>query len=816
MNVTPVDVERRLLVNSELLKLSILVAIALSLVLIQSVKAKVAARTMNRRGRGTIRAVGLILGALAMMLPVWSARAGKSGLRNTYLETSRNSPTRLAANAEPRRFATFSPLSVAQLIADINTANVNGADDIIDLGGQTFTLTAVDNIDSGPNGLPSILSDTGHHLLIENGVIERSNAGSPPSFRLFHISNGGNLTLLNVTIANGNSGGGNAGGGIHNQGTLTLNNCTVSGNSADIGGGIQNLADASANTATITINNSAISGNSTSGGGGGINNTVLDPSGTATLTINNSTISGNSTGNDGGGIRNATASVATAALTINNSTISGNSTGNDGGGIRNATATVGTATLTINNCTMSGNSAVSDGGGIHNSGGTATVGGSIIARNTGSPGPDVAGAFTSNGFNLIGDASNSAGFTQPTDQIGTAISPLDPKLGPLQNNGRPTSTMALLADSPAIDKGDDSVLGAPLSLTTDQRGSGFPRKSGTHVDIGAFELQCTITCPANVTQGNDLGQCGAVVSYPAPTSGGCGTVGCSPQSGSFYPKGTTTVTCSPKQDSPVSCSFTITVNDTQAPSITCPNNIVMNAVSGQCGTVVSYTTPTATDNCDPNPAVTCAPASGSTFPAGTTTVTCTAMDTSGNKAPCSFTVAVTDNTPPAITCLANITAKTATINNPCVAVSFAPAASDNCPGVTTVCIPPSTSCFPVGTTTVTCTATDASNNTATCSFTVSVFNVCLQDDSNPGTVFLGNTITGAYRFCCGGTTFSGVALVTRRGNVVSFQHNAPDRRVQATDDESVFKGSAALQSPPGTIKCTITDRDTRNNSCVCQ
>jgi hypothetical protein len=145
-----------------------------------------------------------------------------------------------------------------------------------------------------------------------------------------------------------------------------------------------------------------------------------------------------------------------------------------------------------------------------------------------------------------------------------------------------------------------------------------------------------------------------------------------------------------------------------------------------------------------------------------------------------------------------------------------PTASDNCPMVTAICNPPSGTCFPVGTTTVTCTATDMSGNTATCSFTVSVFNVCLQDDSNPSIVFLGNTITGAYRFCCGGTTYTGTAQVTKKGNVATFQHNAADRRVLATDDEGAFKGTASLQSPPGTTRCTISDRDTRNNSCVCQ
>jgi 6-phosphogluconolactonase (cycloisomerase 2 family) len=96
-----------------------------------------------------------------------------------------------------------------------------------------------------------------------------------------------------------------------------------------------------------------------------------------------------------------------------------------------------------------------------------------------------------------------------------------------------------------------------------------------------------------------------------------------------------------------------------------------------------------------------------------------------------------------------------------------------------------------------------------------IFDVCLQDDSNPSTVFLGNSQTGAYRFCCGGTVFTGLALVTRRGNTVTFQDNAPDRRVLVTDDQSAHRGKASLQSPPGIMKCTIADRNTTNNSCAC-
>jgi hypothetical protein len=246
---------------------------------------------------------------------------------------------------------------------------------------------------------------------------------------------------------------------------------------------------------------------------------------------------------------------------------------------------------------------------------------------------------------------------------------------------------------------------------------------------------CQITCPANITKNNDPNQCGAVVTYLAPTTTGtCGTVSCSPASGSFFPVGTTTVTCSTTAGP--SCTFTVTVNDTQPPTIgPCPSNITIK----------------------------------------------------GN------------------------------LNDPCTVVTYSnPPASDNCPGVTVACTPASGSCFPTGTTTVTCKATDASGNMATCSFTVTVFNVCIQDDANPGNVFLGNSLTGDYRLCCGGTVFTGKAKVSRVGNVVTFEHNATDRKLLVKDDEGTFKGSASFQFPQGVTRCTISDRDTRNNSCTCQ
>ncbi len=243
----------------------------------------------------------------------------------------------------------------------------------------------------------------------------------------------------------------------------------------------------------------------------------------------------------------------------------------------------------------------------------------------------------------------------------------------------------------------------------------------------------SITCPANITTNTDPGQCSAVVSYANATATdncpGVGTPVCTPASGSTFPTGTTTVNCtvSDAAGNPASCSFTVTVNDNENPMITCPANITTNTDPGQCSAVVSYANATAADNCPGVGTPVCTPASGSTFPKGTTTVNCTVSDAAGNPANCSFTVTVNDNQPPSITCPANIT--TNTDPGQCSAVvNYANAtATDNCPGVgTPVCTPASGSTFPKGTTTVNCTVSDAAGNPASCSFTVTV-----NDNENP-------------------------------------------------------------------------------------
>ena len=258
---------------------------------------------------------------------------------------------------------------------------------------------------------------------------------------------------------------------------------------------------------------------------------------------------------------------------------------------------------------------------------------------------------------------------------------------------------------------------------------------------------------------------------------------------------------------------TITSTDTSfCTGITCPANITVSNDPNQCGAVVNYPPPPTSGSCI---APMCSPASGSFFPVGTTTITCTT--TAGPR--CSFTVTVVDTQPPTITCPANVTAVAAITCPPSASavVTFPPpTASDNCPGVVTVCNPTEGSPLPVGTTTVTCTATDASGNTATCSFTVSTFNACIQDDPNPANVILFNTQTGEYRACCGGMVFTGIGTVTAQGCDFTLQHNAPTSRVLAKWSSAYFRGSGSVQSPPGATKCTIMDRDIRNNTCACQ
>jgi hypothetical protein len=202
--------------------------------------------------------------------------------------------------------------------------------------------------------------------------------------------------------------------------------------------------------------------------------------------------------------------------------------------------------------------------------------------------------------------------------------------------------------------------------------------------------------------------------------------------------------------------------DRTAPVVTCPDNIATNTASGQCSRAVTFTA-SATDARDGTTSVTCSPASGSTFNTGTTTVNCSSTDTVGNTGSCSFTVSVNDNQAPTISCPANITTNIASGATNAV-VSFSASATDNCSPITDNCEPASDSAFSLGETTVTCTVTDAANNTANCSFTITVSVVPTEPVATPTFRPDGNVFTTARDVVIACATEGAVIHYTTNGN----------------------------------------------------
>jgi len=285
------------------------------------------------------------------------------------------------------------------------------------------------------------------------------------------------LTLRNTRVS-GNTAG-LSGGGIGGWGVITLTDSTVSGNT---GGGI-------ACACKLTLTNSTVSDNTQlrdNGSGGGIwHNTNVVP-----LTLTNSTVSGNTAPYSAGGI------YSFGDITLTNSTVSYNTTSGDGGGInvRNATLTNSTVsnntasvgggiyiwygTLTLMSSTISGNVAT------HASGGSAILASVESSMATLIDG-DCRGTLTSNGYN-IESPGNTCGFNQTGDQSGVTAEELN--LGPLVDNGGPTMTHALrLLPTPSV--AIDHIPEADCTVDTDQRGEPRPAGAESKCDVGAFEVQ---------------------------------------------------------------------------------------------------------------------------------------------------------------------------------------------------------------------------------------------------------------------------------------------------------------------------------------
>jgi hypothetical protein len=353
----------------------------------------------------------------------------------------------------------------------------------ITLEAGTYTLTAVDNMTNGNNGLPSVTSVlTIQGAGADTTVIERG--ASAPGFRLVQVAASGTLTLEGLTLRGGSPGTSAVGGAILNHGgRLTLVHVTLDHNSADFGGGLANSNGTVAIAETIFIRNGVPFGgggflnqggtvlittatfadNGASGAGGGLLN---DPGGTVTIT--QTTFARNGTfGGTGGGLANR----GTAFL--QNTTIAGNTSLNGGGGLSNDSG--GTAILASSTVADNQAPAGPAGGGLFNQGGQLIVLNTILARNTARNGPDCAGAVTSLGTNLVEDPTGCTITLLPSDLIG------DPGVGDFTDDGTPGNGHSpLLPGSPAIDVGNDA-----FCPPTDQLGQ--PRVG--RCDIGAIEFQ---------------------------------------------------------------------------------------------------------------------------------------------------------------------------------------------------------------------------------------------------------------------------------------------------------------------------------------
>jgi hypothetical protein len=489
------------------------------------------------------------------------------------------------------------------------------------MGGGVASLGMTGNVVITDSTLTSNAATGGNGGNFNNGAGSNAKGGSI-------YFEGGTLNISGSRILSSNATGGLGGNGPGNQQNGGMGG-TAHGGGAYISGGTANINNSTFESCSAAGGNSGTGQNGTNAGadsgGGGLlslgNLTVTN----STFDLNSAT--GGNAGNafgpdcfgahqagDGGAARGgailadggiviiSTATFATNSAKGGNGGNGGKTNGGScaqtqhgagglahGGAITNnngATLNIKHATISLNNA-QAGNTGVNQGGAIspprlvaEGTGGGIRVGpasvtlqDTIIAGNTAAngtgdiagaptPGPNVDGTVTSNGHNLLGVATDAGGFSGAGDKTGA-----NPMLAALADNGGPTRTMALSAGSAAIDAG------VAAGATTDQRG--LPRTvddpgaanaaTGDGTDIGAFEgaSSCRVCCPTGIVVSNDTDKCGAVVDYRPPSGAGCGAFTCDHRSGSFFPLGDTMVVCT--NPAGTTCSFKVTVNDTQSP-----------------------------------------------------------------------------------------------------------------------------------------------------------------------------------------------------------------------------------------------------------
>ncbi len=289
-------------------------------------------------------------------------------------------------------------------------------------------------------------------------------------------------------------------------------------------------------------------------------------------------------------------------------------------------------------------------------------------------------------------------------------------------------------------------------------------------------------CPTNISQDTDTGSCDAVVTWTEPTAtDNCGlnSFASNVAPGSAFSTGTTTVTytASDLAGNTSTCSFDVTVTDNEDPVITCPADVTFDNDTGICTSSMSPGTASATDACGVAMVTSNAPAS---LALGISTITYTATDVNGNTSECTQSVTVQDVEDPTVICPPAV--------NSCpgqAIVLGSPTTGDNCGVASVDNDAPAT--FPAGTTTVTYTVTDNSGNMASCTQTVTI-----ADTEDPMITCPANISE-----CPGTTVTLGTPTTSDNCGVASVTNDAP------------------ATIPDGTTIITYTVTDVGGNTASC-
>jgi parallel beta-helix repeat protein len=349
--------------------------------------------------------------------------------------------------ADPSMASCVNPGGTGGCLASIQAAvDTAGAGEVIEIEAGAY----VENVVIGPGSRLTLRGAGAGATVVDGGAAGSVIAVSGPRTR---------VSIEDLTVQNGS-----ASGIVGERARIRVFQCDVTGNSMGFpgGGGIRDVGE---RRARFEIVESSIRGNTATGAGGGV--ALVRPS---SARVVRSTVSGNTASNNGGGI-----TVASTRLVLEASTVSGNGA-TFGGGVHGSG--LSRSRILIRNSTIAGNSASNQGGGIDMVGGRVRLDSTILAGNTAPAGPECSVPFEplmSRGYNLIEDPSGC-------DVVGRTdldLSGVDPLLGPLQDNGGPTETRALLAGSPAL----DAVASPRFCRDPDQRGEART----VPCDIGAYE-----------------------------------------------------------------------------------------------------------------------------------------------------------------------------------------------------------------------------------------------------------------------------------------------------------------------------------------